>query len=100
MKQGFVYMMSNKNRNVIYIGVTNDIEIRTLQHKRGTGSVFTSKYNCKFLIYYEHYWDIMHAIEREKQLKNWHKEWKLNLAKTTNPELIDLSSEWFDETEI
>ena len=90
MKSGFVYMMTNIKRTTLYIGVTNDIERRILEHKVGIGSKFTSKYNLHFLMYFEELADITNAIDREKQLKNWHKEWKWDLIKSKNPHLKNL----------
>jgi putative endonuclease len=95
MKQGFVYMVSNKNRTTIYVGVTNNLERRILEHKRGIGSAFTSKYNLTDLMYFEQIDGMLNAINREKQLKNWHKEWKWNLIRKDNPELKDLSEGWY-----
>jgi len=91
MNAGFVYIMSNKSRSTIYIGVTSNLEVRVIEHRTGLGSEFTSKYKCFDLLFYEYHNKISHAIEREKQLKNWHREWKLNLIKEENPELNDLS---------
>lgn len=88
---GSIYFMTNKGRNVIYIGVTSDLIARVLEHKRGNGSQFTRKYNCTDLIYFESFSTIQEAISREKQLKNWHKEWKWNIVREFNPQLIDLS---------
>ena len=96
MKQGYVYIMSNKNRTTFYIGVTNDVERRVWEHKNREGSVFTTKYCCFDLLYYEHFWGMADAISREKQLKNWHRDWKLNLIKHENPEMKDLAEHWFD----
>ncbi len=79
----------------LYIGVTNDLEKRTLQHKYKIYPGFTSKYQCNKLVYYEEYKEVTDAIKREKQLKNWHRQWKLNLIKEFNPYLVDLSKEWF-----
>ncbi len=81
MTNGFTYIMSNKNRTTFYIGVTNDIERRVLEHKAGFGSVFTKKYNCIELVYFDDIGDIVSAIAREKQLKNWHRQWKNKLDK-------------------
>ncbi|PAU93576.1 endonuclease [Aliifodinibius salipaludis] len=89
-KNGFVYILSNHSRNVIYTGVTSELDERILDHRFGKGSRFTSKYNLKVLLYFEKYPNIDEAIEREKQLKNWHREWKFNLIKKSNPELKDL----------
>ncbi len=95
MKTGYVYIMSNKNRTTLYIGVTNDLERRVAEHKEGSGSKFTYKYKLYDLVYYEVIYDIEQAIKREKQLKNWHRDWKLNLIKSLNPEMKDLSKTVF-----
>lgn len=87
--------MSNKYRTTFYIGVTADLEKRVLQHRSGEGSVFTSKYQCFDLVYYEEFSNIQYAIAREKQLKNWRREWKLNLIQEQNPEQIDLAEKWY-----
>ncbi len=89
-KNGFVYILSNYTRNVLYTGVTSDLDKLIFDHKDGEGSKFTAKYNLTVLLYYERYPNINEAIEREKQLKNWHREWKFNLIKESNPELKDL----------
>ena len=90
-KGGSTYIMSNQRRTVLYVGVTADLISRVLQHKTGEGSKFTKKYNCIDLLYYESFSMIEEAISREKQLKNWHKEWKWNLIKDFNSGLVDLS---------
>jgi putative endonuclease len=96
MKKGFVYIMSNLNRTTFYIGVTNNIEKRVIEHKNSTGSIFTSKYKLYDLVYFEEFQNIKDAINRETQLKNWHQEWKINLIKTINPEMKDLFKESID----
>ena len=93
MNSGYVYILSNYKRTTFYIGVTNDLLRRLAEHKRGIGAKFPLKYKCSFLVYYEFFEQITDAINREKQLKNWHREWKLNLVKGVNPELKDLSDE-------
>ncbi|WP_420399551.1 GIY-YIG nuclease family protein [Flagellimonas sp.] len=82
--------MTNKYRTTFYIGVTSNLSKRVVEHQMGIGSKFTKKYNLVELIYYETYSDIEQAIAREKQLKNWHYEWKINLIKKTNPKLKTL----------
>ena len=82
--------MTNKYRTTFYIGVTSDLEQRVTQHISGKGSTFTRKYNLKYLIYFENFTDINQAISREKQLKNWHHDWKINLIKEINPKLETL----------
>ena len=91
MKQYYIYILTNKYRTTFYIGMTNDLNRRTSQHNDSMGSIFTSKYNLTDLIYYELYNNVVQAISREKQLKNWKKEWKINLIKTTNPNLETLT---------
>ena len=93
-------MMSNSNRTVLYVGVTSELKIRVLKHKAGVGSVFTSRYNLHDLMYFETIPRIGDAIKREKQLKNWHKDWKWDLIKGMNPELKDLAADWFTVEEI
>ena len=93
LTNAFIYIMSNKTRTTFYVGVTNNLERRVREHKAGE-SEFTSRYNLFELVYYEIISDIKTAIKREKQLKRWHREWKLNLIKQLNPELLDLSIDW------
>jgi len=90
MKRGFVYIMSNVKRTVLYIGVTSDLKVRVGEHKDGIGSEFTVKYRLKDIIYFEEFQDINQAITREKQLKNWHRGWKIKLIQSMNPKMIDL----------
>ncbi len=90
MQHSYVYILSNKNRTTLYIGVTSDLKLRIQQHQQKVGSEFTTKYNVTDLVYYEEYSDINQAIQREKQLKNWRREWKLNLIKELNPDMITL----------
>jgi putative endonuclease len=89
-KQGHVYIMSNSFRSTFYIGVTADLEARVWQHINGEGSAFVKKYNLHDLIYYEYFERITDAIDREKQLKRWHRDWKINLIKSINPRMEDL----------
>ncbi|MCF8464642.1 MAG: GIY-YIG nuclease family protein [Flavobacteriales bacterium] len=97
MIKGYIYIITNYNRTVLYIGVTGNLRDRMLRHKVEEGSKFASKYKNKYLLYYEDFPDMKQAINREKQLKNWHREWKLNLIKELNPDLKDLADDWFDE---
>ena len=91
----YVYILTNFNRSVLYIGVTNDIHLRVLQHKTGEGSAFTFKYKCHYLLYFEEYFQIDEAIAREKQLKNWQRKWKDELIRKENPHLKDLAVDWY-----
>jgi putative endonuclease len=89
-KQGYTYIMTNHYRTTFYVGVTSDLEGRVWQHVNNEGSEFVKKYKLYDLIYFEYYEQITDAIAREKQLKNWHKDWKINLIKSVNPEMKDL----------
>ncbi len=89
-KGGYVYIVSNNSRTVLYIGVTSDLYGRIFQHKELKGSIFASKYKCVDLVYYEFHETIDIAIQKEKQLKKWKREWKDKLIKTFNPDLKDL----------
>ena len=90
MKQYYIYIITNNYNNVLYIEVTSDLIKRIWQHKNKLVEGFTKKYNVNKLVYYEITNDIKSAIKREKQLKNWHKDWKLNLIKEFNPAYEDL----------
>ena len=88
----FVYILTNKNGTTLYIGVTNDLERRILEHRAGLGR-FTEKYRLVKLLYYEVTGDVYAAICREKQLKGWLREKKLALIRSQNPAMKDLAPE-------
>ena len=100
MKEAYTYILSNATRTTFYIGVTNDIERRILEHKAGKGSVFTSKYRITDLMHYEYYESVIDAIDREKQLKSWKRQWKLNLIMEENDTMQDMAFDWFTDEEI
>ena len=87
----FVYFMSNTYNNVLYIGVTNNLIRRVAEHKARINKGFTYKYNCDKLVYYEEFESIVEAIAREKQLKNWKREWKNLLVVKQNANWEDMS---------
>ena len=89
----FVYIVSNWNNNVIYIGVTNDLRRRISEHKNKAFKGFTQKYNTLKLIYYETYQDVNSAIQREKELKKWRREKKNELIAKENPEWEEIMLE-------
>lgn len=93
----YVYIVANFNRTVFYTGISNSLIRRTIEHKYGLGSKFTKKYHVKHLVYFESYKYINDAITREKELKKWRREKKINLIKTTNPEMKDLSEQLFED---
>lgn len=88
-KAGYVYVLGNNNLT-LYIGVTNDLVRRVYDHKQGEVKGFTRSYRLHKLLYFEEYPSMAEAIAREKQLKRWHREWKLNLIREKNPEFRDL----------
>ncbi|MDD3775443.1 MAG: GIY-YIG nuclease family protein [Sulfurovaceae bacterium] len=90
MKNGYIYIMTNKPKGTLYIGVTSDLAKRIYQYKNNILDGFTSAYNLKTLVYYEIFDDMQNAIFREKQLKNWHRGWKINLIESINPNWNDL----------
>lgn len=90
MQYSFVYIMTNKYRTTFYIGVTSNLSKRIVEHALGEGSKFTKKYNLTDLVYFEKFSDMNQAIAREKQLKNWHHDWKVNLIKEQNPKFETL----------
>ena len=83
--------MTNKTNTTFYIGVTNNIVKRSFEHRTGLIDGFTKKYKLKKLVYIEEFSDVKEAISREKQLKNWHRDWKINLIRKENPDFEDLS---------
>ena len=87
----YIYILTNQFNTVFYVGVTDNIIKRSFEHRVGLLEGFTKKYRVKKLVYLEEYNDINQAIAREKQLKNWHRDWKIALIKKINPNFIDLS---------
>jgi len=86
----FVYIMASKKNGTLYIGVTNNLIRRVFEHKQDIIEGFTKKYKVHSLVYYEHTSDIYSAIEREKAIKRWKRQWKINLIRQKNPDWDDL----------
>ena len=91
----YVYVMSNHQRTSFYIGFSNDIIRRVVEHKNGFGCAFTKKYKLVDLVYFEFFQYVYNATNREKEIKKWRREKKIDLIKTVNPEFKDLSRELF-----
>lgn len=91
--QGFIYILSNKYNNVLYTGVTRNLHRRLAEHKLHINQGFSAKYNADKLVYYELFDRLDLAIQREKQLKNWKREWKDKLINDFNPEWKDLAED-------
>ena len=90
MNKGYVYILTNKTKTVLYIGVTSNIVKRVYEHKTHAVNGFTARYNTDRLIYLEEYSSIQDAIAREKQLKGWRRSKKIDLIKTQNPEMNEI----------
>ena len=90
MKIYYVYILTNKNHTVLYTGFTDEVFRRTVEHKEKLLKGFTSKYNVNKLVYYEEHNDIEVAMHREKLIKRYKREWKINLINSMNPEWRDL----------
>ena len=89
-----VYIMTNYSQTSLYIGVTGNLQKRVWEHKNKFVEGFTKRYNIDRLVYYELTDSVETALNREKQLKRWHRDWKINLIKEMNPEFNDLSMDW------
>ena len=89
----WVYILASRRDGVLYVGVTADLARRIREHKDGGGSVFARKYNVTRLVHAERFDDIRNAIEREKRLKRWRRDWKLALIECGNPDWRDLSQD-------
>ena len=92
-RQNAVYILCNYTNTTFYIGVTNNLYRRIFEHKTKQNDGFTSKYNLNKLVYFEITDNIEDAIKREKQLKNWKRDWKVDLIKKCNPSFKDLSED-------
>ena len=96
MSPGFVYILSNKRNGTIYIGVTSNLVKRIWEHKQHVVESFTKKYDVTNLVYFEQLENINEAIAREKQLKNWRRNWKVALIEKDNPSWKDLYNSILD----
>ena len=90
-KQYFLYLLASKPYGTLYVGVTSNLIQRVFQHKEGLVDGFTKKYDVHQLVYYEVHLDIREAILREKRIKKWNRQWKINLIEQNNPHWINLS---------
>jgi putative endonuclease len=90
MKDYFVYVLTNKPRGTLYVGVTGDLVRRIHEHREGEVPGFSKHYGLKQLVYFERYDDPTVAIQREKNIKHWSRVWKLDLVSSANPQWRDL----------
>ena len=89
-KPSYVYILASSPYGTLYIGVTSDLIKRVWQHREASSASFTRQYDVKRLVRYETHTDIRAAITREKQLKKWHRDWKISLVQSRNPDWHDL----------
>jgi putative endonuclease len=87
---GYVYVLASKQNGTLYIGVTSDLVRRVYEHRQEVVYGFTQRYGVKRLVHFEYHDDIRNALQREKTLKRWPREWKLNLIERSNPNWHDL----------
>jgi putative endonuclease len=90
-KQPCVYILASRPRGTLYIGVTSDLVGRLYKHRNGKVPGFTSRYHVIHLVRFELFGEMLLAIAREKQLKRWHRQWKINLIESENPDWHDLA---------
>jgi putative endonuclease len=93
----FVYILASQRNGTLYVGVTNDLIRRVQEHREGLVEGFTRRYRVKLLVFYEGHQDIREAITREKRIKRWRRDWKLQLIERSNPRWRDL---WLDLTKL
>src|SRR6186997_1742617 len=93
MLQYYVYILASRKYGTLYTGITSDLVKRVYQHKENVVEGFTKKYKVHQLVYYEIHEDVHEAILREKQIKKWNRNWKVNLIEQDNPRWLDLYAE-------
>ena len=96
-KEYYVYILTNYSRTVLYTGMTNDLKRRVYEHKQKLDpNSFTRKYQVSLLVWYETHNDVNEAISKEKLIKKWKRQWKVELIEKENPEWKDLSKGWYE----
>ena len=90
MNKYYVYILASKRHGTLYIGVTNDLVRRVYEHKNDLVEGFTKKYSIHLLVYYEQYNNVESAIQRERQMKKWNRQWKIRRIEGLNPGWRDL----------
>ena len=99
MEEKYVYILANKKNGTLYIGVTSNLVKRVYEHKNNLVQGVTQKYNVHKLVYYEMYEDIYEAITREKQMKKWKRQWKIDLIEKLKPDWTDLYDKIIDQVD-
>ncbi|GHB04488.1 excinuclease ABC subunit C [Algimonas arctica] len=97
MPHGYLYIMANHKTGTLYVGSTTDIQSRVFEHKsKANPNSFTAKYDCDRLVYLEHYDDIGEARARERAVKRYKRQWKIEMIEAKNPEWQDIPLQWDD----
>jgi putative endonuclease len=92
-KSSYVYILASEPYGVLYIGVTSNLIKRVWEHRESVVDGFSKRYGVKQLVWFEIHTEILHAITREKQIKKWNRDWKVNLIQESNPDWRDLYDE-------
>jgi len=90
----YTYILTHERNHIFYVGVTNNIKRRISEHRKGTYGTHVGRYNIKKLVYFEEHQWIQEAIKREKIIKKWKRQWKINIITEQNPDWVDLSLDW------
>lgn len=90
MSNHYIYILASKRNGTLYVGVTQDLKRRVWEHKEKIIKGFTYRYNVTQLVYFEHYDDYWAAANREQNMKDWQRDWKIQLIEKTNPDWHDL----------
>lgn len=90
----YVYILASKKKGTLYIGLTNDLNRRIIEHKTKQADGFTAKYDVNLLVYFEDHHNYNDAFERERQLKKWKRDWKIRIIEEQNPNWEDLAKDW------
>lgn len=94
MNTFFVYILASMKNGTLYIGLTNDLNRRIIEHKTKQADGFTAKYDVNQLVYFEEHQNYRDAFERERQLKKWKRDWKIRIIEEQNPNWDDLAKDW------
>ncbi len=93
------YIMANRRNGALYTGMTSNLVARVWKHRAGVFEGFSKQYGCTRLVWFERFAWVVEAIRREKQIKEWKRDWKLALIERTNPDWLDLAADWYPETD-
>ena len=96
MKTYYIYILASKRNGTLYIGITNDLARRVYEHNSGLIESFTKKYSINKLVYFESTSDVNAAILREKRMKKWKRQWKIELIEKSNPDWKDLYKDFLE----